>query len=333
MRCAMSRTSLDPRTSALLARFSSACRLSQSIDRAAIRAALQTWARRVTAVPLQLEFIDCEQDLRAAIASACAAREAQAPEDGWAAWRSEGARRAAFAGAAFDAEEAWNASLARGASMGRSACGIGSVTRVWDATFFSIAALGAAHRGDEAQLAIWLPMFEAFEAGAFCFFVTADKIHVATLPARVCMDDQRRLHCQDGPAFVFLRDMRQYFWHGTRVPEHVVLRPSTMTIADISAMRNVNVRRVMIEKYGAGRFIVDSRAEMIAADEFGELYRTDLDRDEPLVMLKVLNSTREADGSTKEYFLRVPPQMKTPHEAVAWTFGLTPQLYAPLAQT
>ena len=33
-----------------------------------------------------------------------------------------------------------------------------------------------------------------------------------------------------------------------------------------------------------------------------------------------MNSTPEPDGTRRTYFLRVPPQMRTAREAVAWTF-------------
>jgi hypothetical protein len=55
--------------------------------------------------------------------------------------------------------------------------------------------------------------------------------------------------------------------------------------------------------------------------------------DEPIVIVKVLNSTPEADGSTKNYFLRVPPEIRTAKEAVAWTFGMSGEEYSPLRET
>lgn len=36
-----------------------------------------------------------------------------------------------------------------------------------------------------------------------------------------------------------------------------------------------------------------------------------------------IDATLEPDGSSKFYFLRVPPTMRTAREAVAWTFGLS----------
>jgi hypothetical protein len=94
------------------------------------------------------------------------------------------------------------------------------------------------------------------------------------------------------------------------------------------------------ERYGQSRYLLDSGARRLAEDEFGALYRTEIPGDEPLVMVKVLNSTPEADGSSKPYFLRVHPEMRlltsdglgdpqraTPLNAIASTFGMTGEQY------
>ncbi len=56
-------------------------------------------------------------------------------------------------------------------------------------------------------------------------------------------------------------------------------------------------------------------------------------RDEPIVMVEVLNSTPEPDGTRKTYFLRVPPTMRTAREAVAWTFDMDGAAYAPAVES
>ena len=42
---------------------------------------------------------------------------------------------------------------------------------------------------------------------------------------------------------------------------------------------------------------------------------------------QVVNGTPEPDGTYKHYFLQVPPTMRTPREAVAWTYGLSERHY------
>lgn len=76
-----------------------------------------------------------------------------------------------------------------------------------------------------------------------------------------------------------------------------------------------------------------ARSEIVSTDRYGKLLRQELDGDEPLVMVQVVNSTPEPDGHFKHYFLRVPPEIQTAHEGVAWSFGKTAKEYTPLIET
>lgn len=147
-------------------------------------------------------------------------------------------------------------------------------------------------------------------------------------PTQISLDERGRLHSVIGPA-VSYENWRVYAVHGVRVPESIIERRETITPQTIESETNAEVRRVMIELYGQARYLVDSGANQIAADDTGVLYRKTMNGDEPLVMVKVVNSTPEPDGSRREYFLRVPPTMRTAREAVAWTFGLAEAEYAP----
>ena len=97
--------------------------------------------------------------------------------------------------------------------------------------------------------------------------------------------------------------------------------------------RLVTNRRVMLEHFGFERYLRESGAKKQHTDEYGTLWRVNIPGDEPLVMVEVINSTAEPDGSFRTYFLRVPPQTSTARAGVAWTFGLSEQDYAPLQQT
>jgi hypothetical protein len=124
------------------------------------------------------------------------------------------------------------------------------------------------------------------------------------------------------------------------VPEHFVYRPDAITTEEMLRERNLEVRRLMLERIGFDRLILDTRARPAHMDECGALYRLDLaDRDgslrlaEPMALVHVTNSTTEPDGTRKRYFLRVPPWVRTAREAVAWTFGLTEEQYRPSIET
>lgn len=89
----------------------------------------------------------------------------------------------------------------------------------------------------------------------------------------------------------------------------------------------------MLERYGPSKYLLDSGAKQVHRDGCGRLYRKDMAGDEPLVMVRVTNSSPEPDGTFREYFLRVPPTTQTAREAVAWTFGLTAEKYRPSVET
>jgi hypothetical protein len=78
----------------------------------------------------------------------------------------------------------------------------------------------------------------------------------------------------------------------------------------------------MIGRFPAERYLRDAGAQRVASDEWGTLHRLPVNGDEDVVMVEVANSTPEPDGSVKDYWLRVPPDSKSPVEALAWTFDM-----------
>jgi hypothetical protein len=81
------------------------------------------------------------------------------------------------------------------------------------------------------------------------------------------------------------------------------------------------------------RYVVNGGGQPIHADESGTLYRCEWPREEPQLMVRVMNSTPEPDGSFKHYVLRVPPTITTAREAIAWTFQMSGQDYHPSIET
>jgi hypothetical protein len=156
---------------------------------------------------------------------------------------------------------------------------------------------------------------------------------VSARPAVLARDDQGRLHGEDGPAIAYPDGLALHRWHGMPVPADLIERLDRLTVERIHAEPNVELRRVLTERYGLDRYLRDAGATRVDADETGVLWRLPIHGDEPLVMVEVTNSTPEPDGSSRRYWLRVPPDTRSAHEAVAWTFGLTPAEYRPLRQT
>jgi hypothetical protein len=152
-------------------------------------------------------------------------------------------------------------------------------------------------------------------------------------PSRLSLDDRGRLHADSDWAILYPDGFGYCLVHGVEVPEHVVLEPSKITVKEIESEQNVEVRRVMMEKYGQSRFLIDSGAQEIHKDDWGILYRKEIPEDEPLHMVKVVNSTPEPDGTHKDYWIRTPPTLMTARASVAWTFAQEENSYHPEVET
>jgi phage baseplate assembly protein W len=161
-------------------------------------------------------------------------------------------------------------------------------------------------------------------------------------------DAMRRLHRTDGPALRWADGTALWYLRGVSVPQHVVEDPAAITAAEIQAQANAEVRRVMIDQFGAAKYLTAIGAREIHRDEKGVLLHADIGDVEPLVMVRVVNSTPEPiaykpgvdeagemRGSRwfRHYTLRVPPTMKTAHEAVAWAGYSTVSLWRPAIET
>ncbi|KUN89628.1 hypothetical protein AQJ66_04095 [Streptomyces bungoensis] len=156
---------------------------------------------------------------------------------------------------------------------------------------------------------------------------------VCERPGELHRDEAGRLDRGDGPALAFPDGFALYAWRGMPVPAAFLAELAGLTPERIREEENAELRRVMLEHYGYDRYLEESGAEPVQRDEAGVLWRIDLDGDEPLVMVEVVNSTPEPDGTHRVYWLRVPPRVRTAREGVAWTFGLEEADYTPERET
>jgi hypothetical protein len=176
------------------------------------------------------------------------------------------------------------------------------------------------------------PLSDALAAGLFYFRVELHEIICVARPSMWIADG--RLHREDGPAIAWPSGQRHFFWRGVAVPAWFIEEPDRLTLARIRDTSNAEVRRCMMERFGVERFVRDAGAQLIGADRYGRLWSIPFaGGQQPYVVVEVENGTREPDGTRRHYFLRVPPTMRSAHEAVAWTYGLRPQDYAAVRRT
>lgn len=155
--------------------------------------------------------------------------------------------------------------------------------------------------------------------------------HLALLsepPVLVKHDGRGLLHSASGPAIAWADGFSIHAWHGTPVPA-LIEDPSFDTAAILSDPE-LAVRGAMLEMRGYPQTLLN--AVPLASDKTGRLWRT-TERGQRCGLVELENSTREPDGTRKRYFLRVPPDITTPRQAVAWTFGLTADEYTPDTET
>lgn len=103
----------------------------------------------------------------------------------------------------------------------------------------------------------------------------------------------------------------------------------------IAVLRTTNVerRRALLgladpaQLVAAIRAASGSRRVRAVTDERGTLWTIPLAGDEDVQYVQVRDASTD-----REYWLRVPPDVESAHAAVAWTYGLRPEAYAPVAE-
>jgi hypothetical protein len=171
----------------------------------------------------------------------------------------------------------------------------------------------------------------AAQAGLGWLIETKGSLTVVPFP-RIRYDRQYRLHSEHEAAIVWIDGVREYWWHGVRTNSQITLRPESLTVQQIMGVRNIELRRVMIERFGLERLIKESSAEVIHSDQDYEskrrLLRINVAGDEPIFAVSVV-----CPSTQRNYFLRVPPTMRSVEEAIAWTFGLSKDQYRPIVES
>jgi hypothetical protein len=152
-------------------------------------------------------------------------------------------------------------------------------------------------------------------------------------PTAINRDNRGRLHAEDSAAIRYPDGWGLYAWHGILVPQDIIMLEEPISFEMIESERNVEIRRVLIERFGLDNYLKAGKCIKLHQDNCGTLYRMNLPSDEPILVVQVVNSTPEPDGSFNEYFLRVPPTMVRARQAIAWTFGLSEEEYYPMVET
>jgi len=165
-------------------------------------------------------------------------------------------------------------------------------------------------------------------------FVAFDDLVIASeRPTKIRRDSQERLHSlDDAPSIEYADVWGVYSIHGITVRPEIILEPESIKIEEIIGEWNLEIRRVMLARYGIEKFITSSGAQFLNEDECGMLYKMPMKYDQ-FNMVRVVNRTPEPDGTFRTYFIAVPPNTTTAREGVAWSFQMEGAEYHPTIET
>jgi hypothetical protein len=122
-------------------------------------------------------------------------------------------------------------------------------------------------------------------------------------------------------------------WRGVAIDYRIAFQPDQLTSEQVLNEKNAERRRVMIERMGAEEFFRQAKPKVLDSDQDAggkrQLLRVPLEGDEDIVCLAC-----NCPSTGRNYFLRVPPDMKSCHQAAAWMAGFDdPAKYKPVMET
>ena len=109
-------------------------------------------------------------------------------------------------------------------------------------------------------------------------------------------------------------------WDGVPIDERTAFYPETISGQDVLRQDNLEVRRVMLERIGYERLMLEVGGLILDRDTDAggdrKLIRIPLDDDEDIMIVAVF-----CPSTQHQYVLRVPPFMRSCRQAVAWMAG------------
>lgn len=166
------------------------------------------------------------------------------------------------------------------------------------------------------------PLNGLFNVAKHCGWVSVfdDLAVVCEKPLHIKLDEDYRLHSENGPAVLFRDTFSVYVWHGVRIPPEWI-RDKSLTPEIALTWNNMEQRRAACELLGWANILDSLNSKVIDMDEdpqIGTLLQVELPDLGTEQFLKVVC------GTGRTFAIPVPPDVKTALEANAWTYGVDP---------
>lgn len=146
-----------------------------------------------------------------------------------------------------------------------------------------------------------------------------DIIILSPLPS-VLKIENGNLSCRNGPALKYGDTFEVYAIEGIVLPKKAIMAPETLTLDEVKNEPNQEVRRLLRNIYGDGRYLKDIKAKVIDADYEGAKKGA-----APRMLVEDNEGRRwfiGTDGSTtRTYYMEVENTIKTCKEAHSYLCG------------
>jgi len=150
---------------------------------------------------------------------------------------------------------------------------------------------------------------------------------ISDRPKELYRDNAGRLHNIAGPSISYRDGWSLYHIHGVSVPNNWIEQKNTLDPSLALTWENVEQRRALAEIIGWDKVLQNTKIKELQRDEFGILLEADLPESKSSRFVKVVC------GTGRTFVLPVPQNMKSAHEAVAWSYGLNVVEYKPETRT
>lgn len=147
-------------------------------------------------------------------------------------------------------------------------------------------------------------------------------IYISNSPCTIKLDEQDRVHCENGPAIAYRDGFELYVWHGQQVPDKWIKDKRSITVNDFLYHSNIELRRIAAEIVGWDTVLQSLDHVVLDQDidpEIGTLIEATIPQIGKERFIRVMCGTK------RQFSIPVPPEATTALEAQAMLFGLTPE--------
>jgi len=168
-------------------------------------------------------------------------------------------------------------------------------------------------------------LFPAFQAGLHSIINFGNYLVAVAMP-EVYLNERKQFSRKDGPAFIWGKH-ETYWYNGVEVPKEWI----TDTLAQDPKLafthRNVEQRRVFVDLCGWERIVSRLSTKQLDKSVYGTLLEVqgfDDDEGKPARFCEVICTT-----TGRKYVTRVPPDVQTARQALAWRYTIPEALKNP----